>query len=79
MGNTNDKPALLRKATSAAQVTNGKLNDYEEKYQINFDKDKIGGGTYGTVFRITRKSDGKVLAMKVSQSSKNNLSKKNSF
>jgi hypothetical protein len=27
---------------------------------------KIGGGTYGYVFKITRKSDDKVLAMKIS-------------
>jgi hypothetical protein len=27
---------------------------------------KIGGGAFGLVYRITRKFDGKVLAMKVS-------------
>jgi len=28
---------------------------------------RIGGGSFGIVFRITRKSDGRVLAMKVSK------------
>jgi hypothetical protein len=44
------------------------------------DKDhQIGGGAFGSVFRITRKSDGKELALKVSKTQKNELLSKNAF
>ena len=76
MGNTNETPAKKTKL-STAKV---KLKDYEEKYQINMDKDhQIGGGAFGSVFRITRKSDGKELALKVSKTQKNELLSKNAF
>ena len=39
----------------------------------------IGGGAFGQVFRITRKSDGKVLAMKISKTKSNDLLLKNAF
>jgi hypothetical protein len=43
------------------------IKSYEDKYHIEMDKKhKIGAGQYGYVFKIYRKSDGKVLAMKVS-------------
>jgi hypothetical protein len=39
----------------------------EEKYNIKMDEEhKIGRGQFGYVFKITRKSDDKVLAMKIS-------------
>ena len=39
----------------------------EEKYHIKMDEEHlIGRGTFGNVFKITRKSDDKVLAMKSS-------------
>ena len=34
---------------------------------------RISGGSFGIVFRITRKSDGKVLAMKVSKTESGKL------
>jgi len=40
---------------------------------------KIGGGAFGLVFRITRKSDGKILAMKVSKSQTERLFQKDAF
>jgi hypothetical protein len=43
------------------------IKGYEEKYNIMMDEEhKIGGGQFGYVFKISRKSDDKVLAMKVS-------------
>jgi hypothetical protein len=40
---------------------------YEEKYNIMMDEEhKIGGGQFGYVFKISRKLDDKVLAMKIS-------------
>jgi hypothetical protein len=44
------------------------VKSYEDKYHIKMDeKHKIGAGQFGYVFKISRKSDGKVLAMKVSR------------
>jgi len=44
------------------------------KYDIKMDKEhRIGGGAFGVVFRITRKSDGKVLAMKASKTESQEL------
>lgn len=76
MGNINETTAKKTKL-STAKV---KLKDYQEKYQISMDKDhQIGGGAFGSVFRITRKSDGIELAMKVSKTQKNELLSKNAF
>jgi hypothetical protein len=53
------------KASLAAVTPEVKGN--EENYNIMMDKEhKIGGGQFGFVFKISRKSDDKVLAMKIS-------------
>jgi hypothetical protein len=61
------KPGEQTSASLAPIIPN--INDYEDKYLIKMDDDhKIGFGQFAKVYRITRKSDGKVLAMKASQS-----------
>ena len=69
MGNRHDKPAKSTTSSQKAAVPYKEIKDYENHYEIKMDLDhRIGGGTFGNVFRITRKSDGRVLAMKVSKS-----------
>jgi hypothetical protein len=61
------KPGESSTASKAAVISN--INNYEEKYLIKMDDDhKIGFGQFAKVYRILSKSDGKVLALKASQS-----------
>ena len=65
MESIKEKPGEPQKASEAGVIT--EIKGYEEKYHIKMDEEhKIGGGQFGYVFKISRKSDGKVLAMKVS-------------
>jgi hypothetical protein len=66
MESKKEKPGEPPKDSEAGVIP--EIKDYKEKYHIKMDVDhKIGGGSFGLVFRIARKSDDKVLAMKISR------------
>ena len=65
MESKKEKPGEPMKTSLSAVIP--EIKGYEEKYNIMMDEEhKIGGGQFGYVFKISRKSDDKVLAMKVS-------------